>query len=249
MCSSVTASAWTYGAYGGWLYSILLMGFLCLQPIAHAFVLMGPSTPNETANAAAWNYSDELGAPKTIDREYKRFFRWNIPHFVYSFDASFANYFGTEGMDAVDEAMGVLNDFFVNEDYQGMSQLNLTKHGFAGNYNTSWINTTAQNAQIIDIKSLVLGMLVDQLGIGNPYRWAFSITGTTSNVLNSQVIFETRLRNFDPTTYQPTDIINNVKYSYRLVHDATNISVGQNALPTYSTADMEEFTTDTSGNA
>ena len=47
-------------------------------------------------------------------------------------------------MDAVDEAFTVVNDFFVNEDYQGVSQLDLSKHGFAGNYNTTWINTTAQ---------------------------------------------------------------------------------------------------------
>ncbi len=247
MCSSVTASAWTYGAYGGWLYSILLMGFLCLQPIAHAFVLMGPSTPNETANAAAWNYSDELGAPKTIDREYKRFFRWNIPHFVYSFDASFANYFGTEGMDAVDEAMGVLNDFFVNEDYQGMSQLNLTKHGFAGNHNTSWINDTAQNAQIIDIKSLTLGMMVNHLGLGNPHRHAFSIANITTNATTNILNVHVALRNYDPVSTKATDVINGVQYSYRMVHDQP-IQIGVTP-PTFGIADMEEFTTDSTGNA
>jgi len=212
--------------------------------VAQAFVMMGIPDANE---AAQFNYTDEFGAPKDINHQgFKRFFRWNNPYFVYSFDASFINYFGLEGMDAVNEAFTVVNDFFVNEDYQGVSQLDLNKHGFAGNYNTTWINTTAQNAQIIDIKTLVLGMIVDQLGIGNPHRWAFSITGTHSNVTASQIIFETRLRNYDPISYQPTDVINGVKYSYRLIHDASNIVVG---TPTFTTADMEEFTTDTSGNA
>ena len=61
--------------------------------------------------------------------------------------------------------------------------------------------------------------------------------------------FNVRLRNFDPITYKPTSIINNVAFSYRLIHDA-DPSVGfqgvANPIPTF--ADMEEFTTDTTGN-
>ena len=148
--------------------------FFFIQVLSvRAFVLMGLSDTNEVAS---FNYTDEFGAPKDINhRGFKRFFRWNLPSFVYSFDASFVNYFGMEGMEAVDEAFAVVNEFFVNEDYQGVSQLDLAKHGFLANYNTTWINSSAENAQIIDIKSLVLGMLVNQLGLGNPHRWAFRL--------------------------------------------------------------------------
>ena len=114
-------------------------------------------------------------------KELKRFVRWNIPDFTYSFDASFVNYFGTEGIDAVHEAINVINDFFENENYSGMGELDLVKHGFAGNYNTTWINTTAQNGQILDIKSLTLGRMLKRLGIGNPHRNAFSIIDTKTN--------------------------------------------------------------------
>ena len=219
--------------------------FFLIQVLpARAFVLMGLPGTNEVAS---FNYTDEFGAPKDISWQgTKRFFRWNTPSFVYSFDASFVNYFGLEGMEAVDDAFAVVNEFYVNEDYQGVSQLDLAKHGFLGNHNTTWINSSAENAQIIDIKSLVLGMLVNQLGLGNPHRWAFSITAQRTNSIGSQLIFETRLRNYDPITYLPADIINGVKYSYRLVTDATNATVSN---PTFGVADMEEFTTDTSGNA
>ena len=97
-------------------FVLILAGCLSLPSAARAFVLMGPRNTLEAAPlpaGASWNYTDDLGAPKTIDRGYKRLFRWNIPHFVYSFDASFVNYFGPEGMGAVDSAMGVINDFFV----------------------------------------------------------------------------------------------------------------------------------------
>ena len=223
-----------------WVGLALLAGTLR----SPGFVLMGPPNLNETV---AFNYVDDLGAPKEIDRQTKRFFRWNIPSFVYSFDASFVGYFGVEGMDAVHEAFNVLNNFFVNEDYKGMSALDLSKHGYVGNYNTTWVNTTAQNSQVIDIKSVVLGLMVNHLGLGNPHRHAFSITGLTTNSTGSSLNFHVRLRNYDPVSGQATDTINNVKYSYRLIHDLQTIDISAVAQPT--TVDMEEFTGDQSGNA
>ncbi|MBL67992.1 MAG: hypothetical protein CMO74_06005 [Verrucomicrobiales bacterium] len=222
---------------------------MALMPAAQAFVLLGPAKANETA---ARNYTDgaaaQAAAPKTITGHVPRYFRWAIPSFVYSFDASFVNYFGVEGMNAVHEAVGVVNDFFENDEYSGMSELDLYRHGFAGNYNTTWINTTAQNAQIIDIKSLVLGMMVNHLGLGNPHRHAFSIINHTTNTGGTAFNFNVSLRNYDPVSNEPTDSINGVKYSYRLIHNAAAIAAGGAvAMPTL--VDMEEFTTDTTGNA
>ncbi|SVD53143.1 uncharacterized protein METZ01_LOCUS405997, partial [marine metagenome] len=215
--------------------------------MAQAFVMIGPMATNRlTALGIDLNYWDDLGGPK----ERKNFYRWNMPSLTYSFDATFINYFGLEGRFAINEAMEVINDFFSNEDYDGVSSLDLAEHGFLGNYNTTWINTTAQNQGILDIKSLTVGLLVNQLGLGNPHRYAFSIHDATTNQASTIINFRVRLRNFDPITENPTDMINNVKYSYRLVHDGTNSPGVGNApfiMPTF--ADMEEFTTDTSGNA
>ena len=221
------------------------VAMLCSTLRSPGFVLMGPI---EVAETAAFNYVDDLGAPKDIHQQIKRFYRWNMPSFVYSFDASFVGYFGTEGMNAVHEAFGAVNNFFVNEDYKGVSALDLAKHGYVGNYNTTWVNTTAQNSQVIDIKSVVLGLVVNHLGLGNPHRHAFSITGTTTNATGSTLNFHVRLRNYDPVSSQATDTINNVKYSYRLIHDLQTITVG-GAVVVPAVADMEEFTSDQSGNA
>ena len=186
-----------------------------------------------------------MGVPKDL----RRFFRWNIPYLVYSFDASFVNYFGFEGMEAVHDAVEVLNDFFSPKDgsYNGVTALNLSRHGFAGNFNTAWVNTTAQNAQILDIKSMVLGMMVNHLGLGNPHRHAFTLTGGTQSAWQQQINFQVNLRNYDPYTLKETDIINGVQYAYRLIHDAQPAAAG--ALPAAAVIDVEEFTADTSGNA
>ena len=219
---------------------------LALLPGARAFVLMGPLSGQEGTDQDLFNLHDQIGTPKEIDRGVRRFWRWNQPNFTYSFDQSFIGFFGPEGMDAVTEAVNVINDFFDNEDYSGMSQLDLAKHGFAGNYNTTWLNTTAANAQMIDIKSLTLGMLVNHLGIGNSQRHMF--TGVAAD-LNTTVNFQVALRNYDPTSLLPTDVVNGVQYSYRLVHDTATVGIpaGGLVLPTF--ADFEEFTTDTTGNA
>jgi len=232
----------------------LLIGTVCASS---GFVLTGPpqvSELNPTIGNAQYNNNlgpagggtFGFGGPKDI----KRFFRWNIPYLVYSFDASFINYFGFEGMNAVHDAFRVLNDFFVPEDgsYEGVSDLDLARHGFSGNFNTTWINTTARNAQLIDIKSLVLGMFVNQIGLGNPHRHAFTVTGGTTNSWSAgQLNLNIRLRNYDPYTLKETDVINGVQYAYRLIHDGLPPAAG--GLPAVTVLDVEEYTADTSGNA
>jgi hypothetical protein len=222
------------------------VGLLLGGSSAQGFTMIGLMGPGELNNGTVdFNLTDDLGGPK----ELKTFFRWNSPYLTYSFDLSFVQYFGIEGMEAVKEAFRVVNDFFIPEDksYMGVSSMDFARDGFRNNYNTAWVNTTAQNQQIIDIKSLVLGMVVNQLGVGNPHRYAFTIRNISTNTTGTQWNFNVRLKNYDPLTWAPTDVINGVTYSYRLIHNATPQAGGPIAAP--GIADMEEFTTDTSGNA
>ena len=224
------------------IFLVLLTGLWGTQN-ARAFVLVGPMNATELGSGGIdFNYTDDLGGPKDL----KTFFRWNIPLLTYAFDASFMQYFGLEGREAVKEAFTAVNDFFENDQYSGVSSLDLTTHGFRSNYNSSWLNTTAKNGSVIDVKSLTLGLIINHLGLGNPYRYAYGIHSISTNSAGTQLNFNVRLRNFDPITYKPTSIINNVAFSYRLIHDAPP-SVGVTQLPSF--ADMEEFTTDTTGNA
>ena len=193
---------------------VLITSVVLLTAVSDAFgfVMIGPPDANSTTgNGVDFNITDDLGGPK----ELKTFYRWNIPHLTYSFDASFVRYFGYEGMEAVNDAFRVVNDFFIPADksYVGVSQMDLSRDGFRSNYNTAWVNTTAQNQQIIDLKSLTLGILINELGVGNPHRYAFTIGGISVNQTGTQWNFNVRLRNYDPITWEPTDKINGVTYS------------------------------------
>ena len=77
-------------------------------PAAQAFSLLGP--PNE-----AWQVPDlgymvpdcgDIGAPKNIGEDYRR----NTPVLYYAFDENFLDYFGSNGVWAVDQAFAILNN-------------------------------------------------------------------------------------------------------------------------------------------
>ena len=224
---------------------LLWFGF-CAK--THAFVLLGPVAAEErnlsftgSTQVQSANISDDLGGPKQLDE----FYRWNTPNLTYDFDQSFVQFFGAEGIDAVDQALRVINDFFIPEDgsYRGVSSLNLAKHGFGGNFNTAWLNATAANENLLDIKSLTLGMMVNYLGLGNSYRYAFTATNSlVPNTNTSGAIFSVVLKNFDPITLSRTDVINGVRYSYRLIHDRPLGLLPNTATVNAMTLDMEEFT-------
>ena len=186
---------------------IPIIALVALVLPANAFVLMGPSDPTATVNEQTiiWPGSSGVTSANVNDTLYgtpkdkHRFFRLNTPYLTYGFHESFVQYFGAEGVVAIDDAMRVINDFFIPEDgsYKGMSELDLIKHGFSGNFATWWRNQSAANENLIDLKSLTLGMVVNRLGLGNPHRYAFTAYGvdTSTTATTFQAIFRTKLNN------------------------------------------------------
>jgi hypothetical protein len=72
---------------------------------AFAFALLGPFAPWMTAQLS---YQDgfSIGGPMDIGQGY----RWNVPVVTYGYDPSFIEYFGTNGVAAVEAAIQILND-------------------------------------------------------------------------------------------------------------------------------------------
>src|SRR5580765_8196960 len=70
-------------------------GFALLGPINEGYQMGG--SPNEID----YNVPGDIGAPKNIGEEY----RWTIPTLYYAFDQSFWDYFGTNGITAIEQAI------------------------------------------------------------------------------------------------------------------------------------------------
>ena len=70
---------------------------------AAAFALLGPYT-DWMYQTNGYHQPDDIGGPMNINEEY----RWNVPVVTYGFDKSFLDYFGSNGVAAVESAFQIL---------------------------------------------------------------------------------------------------------------------------------------------
>ena len=89
------------------LKTSLLLGSLCLAgQSAWSFALFGPFNEPYQVVEIGYNQGGDLGAPKNLAEEYRR----NTPVLYYAFDANFLDYFGSNGVAAIESAFAVVND-------------------------------------------------------------------------------------------------------------------------------------------
>src|SRR5262245_37363359 len=72
---------------------------------AFAFSLLGPINETYQVPIIAYNLPGDIGAPKNLGEEY----RHNTPVLYYSFDANFLDYFGSNGVVAIEQAFAFFN--------------------------------------------------------------------------------------------------------------------------------------------
>jgi len=195
------------------------------------FALLGPLT----SAADAWQtavigydlaYADtftpgdpvflgDIGGPRNIAEEYRR----NVPVIYYTYDQSFLNFFGSNGVASVDSAYALMNSL-PSADQADLSQFPL---------GSMQANYTAQSDFLTDVKSVTLHLLVEQLGLADPARFVWTLhdrdqlPGTTCPI---GMVYLTVQRNLD---YQPSSLnqvqyssyINDVLYSYFIIEDCT----------------------------
>ncbi len=167
------------------------IGFLFLVaglPTVRGFSLLGPFAPWMDAaknfhSLHEWGAAD-IGGPMAIGEGY----RWNVPVVTYGFAPSFLDYFGTNGVAAVAEAIQILNDL------PPASAINLADYSPY----TFRMNYAASPAGLQDLKSAALSGLVEQLGLAQPVRFMFTLRNIS--LVGDTVVPETVIRNYDPFT-------------------------------------------------
>jgi hypothetical protein len=188
------------------LAGIALMALLLARE-ARGFSLIGPYT--------AWmlpslNYQqpDDIGGPMNLNEEY----RWNVPVVTYGFDQSFLDYFGSNGVVAVEQAIQTVN---------GLPRAaNLVLSDFP--LSSEQVNFQAQADGLIDLKSETLALLLEHLGLAQPVRNIFDLAPLAPPNETDRGILE---RNFDPENLAPSYYVNQTLYT-------SNGSPGFPVLPT-----------------
>jgi hypothetical protein len=143
------------------VFLIWAMVFLALSVArVGAFSLLGPyaSWMDQTL---AYRQPDDIGGPMDINEEY----RWNVPVVTYAFDRSFLDYFGSNGVAAVEQAISIINDL------PPASSMELTNYPLWSRY----YNFQAGYQYQYDLATATLGLLVEQMGLAEPTRYVFTM--------------------------------------------------------------------------
>jgi len=173
-----------------------------------AFSMLGPFDSWQVPRIAYNPYGGDIGGPMNLGEEY----RWNVKTLYYGFDSSFLNYFGTQGTNAVEQAIAVFNAL---TNVSAMSA-DLSEYPM----DTLRINYQAQALNIIDLKSMTMAMILEELGVTSSERYTWTIRGRRDN----PVLYSVIKRNFDPVTLQPSSYVNGVLFTY-LIQEFQNPDV------------------------
>lgn len=198
----------------------IVLALLLTTNFCQAFSLLGPYAV-WMDEAKGFKQPGEIGGPMNLNEGY----RWNIPVVTYGFERSFLDYFGSNGLAAVEAAIQMLNQLPV------AAQLNVT------NYTTEpWrVNYRASALGLVDLKSVTLSLLLEQMGLAKPEPSVWCVRDFTTN--GNTFDFAVIRRNFDSLTAEPSSYVNETYLSYQIVQYA--------ALPTNGLfCDAVEFPVD-----
>lgn len=170
------------------------------------FSLLGPFDTWQAANIG-YQLPGDIGGPMNLGEEY----RWDVPVVVYAFDESFLNYFGQKGVEEVEKAFAILNAL------PPVSQMSSNLVEFP--LEARRINYAAQSLGIVDLKSTVLGLVVEAMGLADPirYTWCLRARGTYTVGGQTYTNYLVIKRNFDPVTWTNTSYVNGVLYTYEIL--------------------------------
>lgn len=151
--------------------------------------------------AKGYRQPGEIGGPMNLNEGY----RWNTPLVTYGFERSFLDYFGSNGVVAVESAIQMLNQLPV------AAQINVTNYPAE-----AWrVNYLGQALNMVDLKSTALSLLLEQMGLAKPEPAVWCVRDFSTN--GNAFIFAVIRRNFDPQIAQPSSFVNDTYFSYQLV--------------------------------
>jgi hypothetical protein len=197
----------------GWL-ALLAAGF----QTSFGFALLGPSIGAD----AGWQIEaygfyvptrGDVGAPKNLSEEY----RWNRPALYYAFDSTFLEYFGYDASLEADKAFAVFNGL-TNLSYYSSDLQEFPLQ-------TTRINQEAASLGVLDLKSVVMSVMMEQMGAADPVRYMFNTHARSLNngVCPDDVTYLVVERNFDPgmastgSQLLSSHYVNGVLYTYGIM--------------------------------
>ena len=197
----------------------VVMGAIALTivPSTSGFSLLGPGgaegiaaklwqLPADNANwDIGYALAGDIGAPVAPDEAY----RLNIPVLTYGFDEAFLQFFGIDGIHAIDSAFRILNDLPpVSTMSDDLGEFPLS---------ASHINHEAAQLGLLDLKSATLSLLLEEMGVTDSVRWNYSIRHREPIPGTDFGVYNVIKFNYDPVTIAPSSYVNGTLYTYHIL--------------------------------
>ena len=131
--------------------ALLLLMLVCAARTASAFSLLGPEGLEAYQTLAlGYQLPTDVGDPRNIAQDA----RWNTPVVYYAFDQNFLDYFGSNGVAAVESGIDVLDKLKPVSSYSSaLTEFPLT---------TARVNSSAQAANMLDLKSAAMNFVLGE---------------------------------------------------------------------------------------
>ena len=179
---------------------------------ALAFTPGGP-VAGETYQTPTIGYglTGDVLSPRALNQEY----RYNTPILYYAYGDSFLTFFGSNGVSAVDGAFAQFNALTNVSSYsQGLTEFPL---------NSTRLNYTATALGLVDLKSLTMSLMLEQLGLGVPDRWTWCLRfrnqGNPCSLANNT--YGVIQRNIDPVTWTYSSYVDGTQYGFIITENCT----------------------------
>ena len=197
------------------LLSVIAALCLVSAVAVQGFSLMGPSS-EENNPAKAWQVprigylGGYIGGPMNLGE----FYRVSVPVVTYAYDSSFLNYFGTNGIAALETVIKYMNDL------PPMSSItndgaNFYINGMPVPMDTKFINFEAQALGLTDIKAVGWGHLLEEMGLNFAENWVWALR-SRQIVPGPGTNYAVIKLNYDPITLSPSSFVNGQLYTYTI---------------------------------
>ena len=173
---------------------------------SRAFSLLGAKATWMTTEIGY--FGADAGGPMYLGEGY----RYNMPVLTYAYDASFLRYFGTNGVAAIDSTMAIINALPDADKISDSDILDDTKFPTL----TRRSNASADALGLLDLKSLTLAVMMEQMGVASPERYVWSLRAHFADAVPRDH-FSVINPNYDPQTLSETEYVNGVLYSYEII--------------------------------
>ena len=169
-----------------------------------AFALFGPFATWQSFELG-YQFGGDQGGPMNINEGY----RYTVPILTYGFDSTFLNFFGTNGVKAVEEAIAMFNALPPADAMTpDLSEFPLKAER---------INNTASALNLFDVKSITAGAIMEQLGLCSPERYVFTLRSRVLSPAPPLTSFAVIQRNWDPITWNQSKYVNGELFTYTIL--------------------------------